>query len=157
VSEWKPGDVALVDSWRGKGQIAFRVGRGENIGWCVLDGTDSRGLDDDEVGDNARPVVVIDPEDAEQVERLASALFDVCAYSATHSPIKLAAALREFARPTPPRPEEPTGLGAVVEDAEGKRWVRSVVTPARPWYTRNKSKPWDEIVAVRVLSEGVQP
>jgi hypothetical protein len=121
--------------------------------------------------------VVIDPEDAEQVERLAEAL-DVAfrkvdpegwanANEGTDEEGEaiVRAALREFARPTPPKPEEPTGLGAVVEDAEGEVWVRLPDPPDADW---NLDKPWRggagfgtrrhwQIVdAVRVLSEGVQ-
>ena len=32
---------------------------------------------------------------------------------------------------TPPRPTEPTGLGAVVKDGNGTRWVRM---PDGPWF-----------------------
>jgi hypothetical protein len=70
---------------------------------------------------------------------------------------RLQAALREFAEPTPPRPEEPTGLGAVVETAGG-RFVRSDVETSNPWRGPNGvPHEWDDITdsAVRVLSEGV--
>jgi hypothetical protein len=81
---------------------------------------------------NARPLVVIDPEDREQVERLTKALVEA-AYR--HSNVVVSdqastatrqAALREFADPKPPKPAEPTGLGAVVEDARASLAPHSV-------------------------------
>ena len=59
----------------------------------------------------------------------------------------------------PPKPEEPTGLGAVVEDAEGQRWVRAFHHPheTHRWQNRlSGRRTYDGIDAVRVLSEGVQ-
>lgn len=62
---------------------------------------------------------------------------------------------------TPPKPEEPLGLGAVVEDAKGKRWVRGRDSNCH-WYpetgfdrTVGPWAPWAEIAAVKVLSPGV--
>ena len=67
----------------------------------------------------------------------------------------------------PPKPDEPTGLGAVVEDAEGVRWTLTMRPPATnepkasPWCRDHipasgvKFAEWSEINAVRVLSEGV--
>jgi hypothetical protein len=67
----------------------------------------------------------------------------------------------------PPKPEEPTGLGAVVEDGRGVRWVRaeSAKGMTNPWQaTLHVAEPdhvrqlaYAEVDAVRVLSEGVQP
>lgn len=57
----------------------------------------------------------------------------------------------------PPRPAEPQGLGAVVEDAKGRRWVRY----PRPsehskfcWNAGNGAVKWSEIDSPKVLSEG---
>jgi hypothetical protein len=71
----------------------------------------------------------------------------------------------EFAVPKPPKPEEPTGLGAVVEDDRGVRWVRTEPKNGmtNPWQaTLHVAEPdevrslrWAEVVAVKVLSEGV--
>ena len=63
----------------------------------------------------------------------------------------------------PPRPVEPTGLGAVVEDADGCLWVRVDDTHAQPWREVLKydheddacRRGWSGIRYVaRVLSEG---
>jgi hypothetical protein len=66
------------------------------------------------------------------------------------------AALREFANPKPPNPEEPTGLGAVVEDAEGVDWHR---TRVGRWIAEDglcsRGAGWGHIDVVRVLGEGV--
>ena len=61
------------------------------------------------------------------------------------------------AQTRPPKPEEPRCLGAVVEDAEGRRWVRHSITPGSfPWIAEGRGgEGWSNIAAVRVLSEGV--
>ena len=64
------------------------------------------------------------------------------------------------AQTKPPKPAEPTGLGAVVEDAEGVRWVRKGSTTHGEDWTRQigdawTGNPWNRIDVVRVLSEGV--
>lgn len=112
-----------------------------------------------------RRVAVIDPDDREQVDRL-SASYDIALrYEGTVGPtvdesaIAMQAALREFANPTPPKPEEPMGLGAVVEDADGDRWVRvNVATGMQEWRccdADGEFRRWVGVDAVRVLSEGV--
>lgn len=57
-----------------------------------------------------------------------------------------------------PKPDEPTGLGAVVEDVEGQFWVRD----QRGWWIggeqsigRRSTPHWHVVNAVKVLSEGV--
>ena len=71
-------------------------------------------------------------------------------------------ALRDFANS--PKLEEPTGLGAVVEDDKGVRWVRAGVDHdgrlTDNWRATDSDLvgcwlKWDAIQAVRVLSEGV--
>ena len=114
---------------------------------------------------DAHPLVVIDPDDREQRRRLAECIASAESYRMRdyHEPDYevLADALREFANPTPPKPDEPTGLGAVVEDPDGKRWVRALeTTTVRHWQPTNRkgdARTWEDFTsAVRVLSEGVQ-
>ena len=63
---------------------------------------------------------------------------------------------------TPPKPAEPTGLGAVVEDANGSQYVRLATKDDAPWHLQPEgpigfnAHPYHEIDAVRVLSEGVE-
>jgi len=66
------------------------------------------------------------------------------------------------AQTKPPKPAEPTGLGAVVEDSQGREWLRRVRDKGRaPWAHYDESergvytRDYDDINAVRVLSEGV--
>lgn len=110
-----------------------------------------------------RPVVVIDPEDREQVERLADAILtEAAGYSIDRAII--VCAFEKFASPTPPKPEEPTGLGAVVRDTEGFYYSRGytkgesthqwhVVDPAirkrMSWWK------WEDMDVTEVLSPGV--
>ena len=55
----------------------------------------------------------------------------------------------------PPKPAEPMGLGAVVEDTDGEPWVR--VGGRLPWFDGRRivRAIWGDLDAVRVLSEGV--
>jgi hypothetical protein len=59
----------------------------------------------------------------------------------------------------PPKPAEPTGLGAVVEDADGNRWVRafSLRLAWTDTLFAENCREYADIDAVKVLSEGVQP
>lgn len=155
ASEWKPGDLG---TWPGI-PVALCVGHEDITGhprfahqWggFVVYGGASR-------------LVCIDPEDAEQVERLASLAVDAAQgdldeFKASNVAALLTDALREFARPTP-CVEEPTGLGAVVEDEEGVRWVRHLVpvSPFAPWCDPvGVGRGWGHIKAVRILSPGVE-
>jgi hypothetical protein len=114
------------------------------------------------VGDHevsaVRRLVVLDPEDGVQVQRLFSTLAKENVHAISVGYLSLRAALREFANPTP-RTEEPQGLGAVVEDAEGYRWVSAVHENRRRWYQplRGGWVDFADVGATRVLSEGVTP
>lgn len=119
---------------------------------------------DEEPCADCRPVVVIDPEDREQVERAMVAYYsqiDSTRYWSGDLPEKftdaMQAALREFANPTPPKPDEPTGLGAVVED---ESLVEYIHLGSGLWAYGTTDGPskgfaYADFNAVRVLSEGV--
>lgn len=161
--EWNPGDVALVKNEYGVWNVAicalsalgtsWRYGVADS--WMTLDA-------------EARRLVVIDPEDREQVERLldlAESWLERVPYADMSRPNSLTRieagqqALRALL--APPKPEEPTGLGAVVEDAEGRRYVRGPIALAdMHWNYVNDSgaaicAKWVAVPAIRVLSEGV--
>lgn len=162
--EWKPGDVAMTTF--GLSIVAADLprcshdGRGLHWhhltgGWDYLSGHAA----------TARRVVVLDPASTDDLDRLTKAIVEaahkdgniVVSGNGIH-PDTVGRALREFANPTPPRPEEPTGLGAVVEDAEGVRWVRYAPEgDTAPWVAHAVSVEYDDIAAVHILSEGVTP
>jgi hypothetical protein len=114
----------------------------------------------DEQGHGAR-LVVIDPEDREQVARLVTTYnLGACEDEWIDG---MQAALRSLVGP--PKPEEPQGLGAVVEDADGAIWTRVATYAAAPWYsagatgvaTNSCSASWSRIDVARVLSDGWTP
>lgn len=151
--EWNPGHVAIVMR-NGREVVAMRYDTGAESGWryqaAVGVAFDHFSPDP---GTKPRPLVVIDPDDDEHVERLTLALEG----NAFRSEVQ--AALRSLV--TPPKPEEPRGIGAVVEDADGAQWVlvdrRNGVagwrhvdsTLVRPWAF------YESIAVAKVLSEGV--
>lgn len=118
---------------------------------------------------NGRPVVLIDPEDPAAVERLAARIrlnggghpYATLSAEQCRTEVKaLQAALRMYT--TAPKPDEPQGLGAVVEDASGTKWLRHDSVPIRRCWLNTDDcdvqyRAYDEITAVRVLSEGVTP
>jgi hypothetical protein len=147
--DWKPepGDMIV-----GEGGVPFLVVVSDPLRAIDEDGNDWYV----NTIDGARPLVVIDPEDREQVKEIARLSALPIAWTALRD------ALREFASPTPPKPDEPQGLGAVVEDDSGLRWTR--VEPAEqfshnPWYPaldiEVQPQEYRNIDVVRVLSEGV--
>lgn len=165
--EWKPGEVAHVD-----GDIYLRTGRG----WVFASkGGEAWFHAEDDSADRVsylvRPLVVIDPEDREAVERLQDLFADERDRNGGQSRLvvggwadAMQAALREYANPRDPKPDEPQGLGAVVEDENGYLYVRGYVNgeSTHEWHVidpaNNKRMGWwryDEIDAVRVLSPGV--
>lgn len=172
--EWKPGDVAVTE-YRGVQSRAMVVeGRicpathpkrphwhGQSGGWNHL--TDA--LVD------FHPLVVIDAEDREQVERLGRDFHEsdhIAPWHDLHGETRsqicdaMQAALRSLLAPE--KPDEPQGLGAVVEDSTGRRWVR-VAIGGVGWIECNAmtvldagkdiGRSYKRIDAVRVLSEGV--
>lgn len=155
--EWKPGDVAMIEV----GCHANRhVAMFTDTGWRY--GTDMWVTNDPAIVSVVRPVAVLDPEDREAVARLGELIRDQHQNN-VFAIDDVQAALREFANPTPPKPEEPLGLGAVVEDDEGREWIRRVRKGRSPWAhydeaeRTSRGRDYDEIAAVRILSEGVQP
>jgi len=166
--EWKPGDVAaltIYGSDPARGYVTLNDDR-EALMWRVTGHSFFKGVavGNSAIVTDARPLVVIDPEDREQVERLGKVVARLW-HEHPYVLDAVQAALREFANPTPPKPEEPTGLGAVVEDADGVRWVLNNPRGYGKWSRENAAadglprdyKTWRMVTAVRVLSEGVTP
>lgn len=167
--EWEPGDVAaltiageqvvgVVQAEKSAGALLWQIG-GHSFYLSIAVGNAVLIQD-------ARPLVVIDPESREDVERLRDLMDTAYAeqsegsLDSRHTGARgnaMQAALREFADPKPPKPDEPTGLGAVVEDAVGNWWVRHYDGWRHCDGNSARALAWREIDAVRVLSEGVQP
>ena len=125
--EWKPGDVWLINEGEGyseRERLLLRVG---NRRWIDADG-DERSLSDNTIVRMAHPLVVIDPEDREQVERLRNALFGRSAHA--HGVKEIQTVLREFADPKPPKPVWTDG-DAVQQGTTGPVWIRGKAGWAR--------------------------
>lgn len=172
--EWKPGDVAIYQyigqrtGTVGDPQTALRVSRcrapshTKGAHWHLSNGGWTQ------FNEHIRPFVTIDPENREDIERLALCYvrtFAVDPISPTTVRIcadQMQAALREYAAPPAPKPDEPTGWLAAVVDAEGNRYYRVSAAPApgsAAWAREGQDYVgavlmWASVPAVRVLSEG---
>ena len=110
-------------------------------------------------------VVVIDPDDISQIRELIRLLDRESVargYGKSVSPMSVripaaSEALRSLL--TTPKPPEQMGLGAVVEDADGDRWVRAA-SDHQPWFhmTSDGRAAWlayADIDVAESVSEGV--
>ena len=160
--QWKPGDVALVRPiyCDHPDVIAVRTGVPPNMGWSysmrTSDGSSTRTWASDPDGLTVvRRLVVIDPEDREQVERLRQTM-SLLGYERGDCAEDLQAVIRAMI--APPKPDEPTGLGAVVEDAVGEWWVQFTSKTGKWWRNhQGVNRRWSDLNAAKVLSEGVTP
>lgn len=153
--QWKPGDVAVLALHDGP-KVATRGIRG----WWFGDGARIVEVLDTAPVD-ARPLVVIDPETRGAAIEIAQAVGSVVARPGEdirHIIDAVQAALRSLV--VDPKPPEPQGLGAVVEDGNGRRYVRllpeyGTSDPSRVWSDEHSQELcYDDIAAVRVLSAG---
>ena len=140
-ADWKSGDAALIEV----GCHANRhVGMYAGGGWHYRDNNSKWVSDDPAIVTIIRPLVVIDAEDREQVERLRD-LMDTAWSEQTsdHGFVPIAqgkgqrgnalqAALRKFANPKP-KPPEPTVGGSQVRESDGTVWTRVEGQPEKPW------------------------
>jgi len=151
--EWQKGDLATgrIVEWSGR---LIYVGGGT---WFDEDGNEWS----DEALEDLRPLVSVDPDDATEVTRLDNEvqrfIDDPNQPTNLGTADLMAMALRSFS--TPPKPVEPTNVGAVVEDMHGRIWyLRSpALEPYRwaCWDVSAYTRAYAEVPAVRVLSEGV--
>ncbi|MDB5716468.1 MAG: hypothetical protein JWO15_3865 [Sphingomonadales bacterium] len=148
MTTFSPGDVAMVQCSDGEWRQAVALLRPNGLLWSFADDTYRRAD-----ASTARPLVVIDAENVKQVERLCQNL--------GHSTLNWYGSVGEMQyalrgllpRPKPP---EPACLGSVVEDADYHLHTLARVANAQPWVGSNgRWRTWDQIAAVRVLSEGV--
>jgi hypothetical protein len=156
MSDFKPGDVAMVQVRDGDWRLALHhVNKYEDSDgpfWRFENGA-LRPVSES----TARPVVVIDPTDRAAMKRLAEAYIAVSLRNDSITD-RLTRALTEYANPTPPKPEEPLGLGAVVVDDEGVAWVLAD-DDNQPWRRSNGCwRAWADIPvtdASQIKSPGV--
>lgn len=102
--EWQPGDVALIEVGGRTARAMRQCVQGDSL-WSsaerllgVYDHYDAAGP-----VTVVRPLVVIDPEDREQVERLSEMVADEIVRNGLKPRDAMQAALREYANPTPPK------------------------------------------------------
>ena len=150
MSEYKPGTVAVATV---RGVPNVRIVRGDGH-WAIAANTDDFIMDrhSDGLVADVRPLVVLDLDEFDRAE----AAECVRGHRADDCRVVERIADQIEAQTRPPKPPEPQGLGAVVEDAEGERWVR-LDSDMYPWFAQGSRdfSAWDHIAAVRVLSEGV--
>jgi hypothetical protein len=120
ASEWEPGDVASLTIVGRAGTKQVAAMRGKDGWYYPTPSGFASNFDSASTVIDARRLVVIDPEDAEQVARLRDLLLDGVGLLGIDG---IAAALREYANPARPI-DEPQGLGAVVNDRDGDVWVK---------------------------------
>lgn len=157
--EWKPGDVVRA-TYSGEEKTYFygRDFRTKEYRWISTEGTTTDAF---RLADSTRPLVVIDPDDREQVERLALAYDDAFARIVPdfHSRAEeveqgdddaiMQAALREFANPTPPAlTDMPMDLGARVVDRDGDVWARDTGSSWGCLSTQSAPQAWMDLVNV---------
>jgi hypothetical protein len=160
---WKHGDVlrhgTLVGLWRSDG-------RSHGLQWADGSFSPTKDLD----LDLTRTLLVIDPADREQVERLTRLFMQGESGNYLGNDDDMQRALRAMlAPPKPPKPEEPLGLGAVVKCDPGiyeRAWAVRVWAcddfggKAWDWYDSSGNGGrchYADIPAVEVLSQGVTP
>lgn len=91
--------------------------------------------------DDCRPVLVLDPDDAEQMEHLVNSFLEERDRSRDPYWADMAAAVRSL---LPTRtPDEPTDLAARVRDKDGYEWVKAVTSGWWfPLASDRSGRPW---------------
>lgn len=178
--EWKPGDVAT--STHG---TVFAVDTSAGLRWVYDDGSGGAAAADwNQVPPQGiRPLVVIDPDEIPAAKgALAPRWLRNLAAELRADPKHVSTSLEnvllfladkiEEADPPEPRPEEPTGLGAVVEavcgceedwshefvhDPLSTRFEGRPLAPDRTWKAPCGHHAYADLKAVRILSHGYDP
>jgi hypothetical protein len=156
MTDHKPGTVAVAtvrDHSTDKPEVR-RVTRFRD-GWALAADPDTYWLDRNGDVTEVRPLVLLDLDDYSWLPNRLRIDGDRVAGETGRKMHLLADQID--AQICPPKPAEPTGLGAVVEDAEGRRWVFTGDRDAVGswWLCADDPSRWPDIAAVRVLSEGV--
>lgn len=176
---YEPGTVAVA-TVRGVPNVrvmhlADAAGAGLAVGtkWISQSGVECYYAHREDQVTDVRPLVVLDPDDRQQAERFARGYIAVHQYSKTpwgereqESRDTIISAVQGAFRSltAPPKPPEPTGLGAVVRGRDGREFVR--VCSRHPgddghdWRadgalgSDSSNRAWRDIDAVEVLHEG---
>lgn len=166
VTDFEPGDLAVI-RWRHDESAGTTRAVRDRKGWTSLDETVGFILSGDVI--DGRPLLVIDPEDRGQVERLTSVMMSN-GWSGIDAepPDDMQRVLREFANPMPPKPAEPTNYLAVAQTSDDKRywrWSAGVAHTGWPWRLLGAVHAdteeddgnfrWDDLDVVEIVSEGV--
>lgn len=162
MSEYEPGTVAVATVRGVPGVRVFRTGGALSVDrnmWASAKPVDHRSWHPNENVTDVRPLVTLDLSlGAVRPEQVAGYAVEVLRTPRHQWADHIADQIEAQTRP--PKPEEPTGRYAVVEDDRAREWVLAdPATTPTPWkcLTLDRWAAWDEITAVRVLSEGVQP
>lgn len=156
--EWAPGTVADATVSPGLRVRALKVPEGWR--WVTDDGRDGFSTDDSPSFRDVRPLVVLDPKPKGSSHGWAYWLRKVADTHEAHSTHlsaergvirQLADQIEEQTRD--PKPAEPTGLGAVVETADGEQFIRSDLGWHPVGYL--SARYWPDLDVARVLSVGV--
>lgn len=132
--EWEPGTVAMVTDGRGE-YLALRRTPGATSYWVgnVRHATDGKVT-------SVRPLLVLDPDDPDQMRelerRLSAADWSASDFTTNRVDAISVTVRAMLPKPTPVKPAEPAGLGAVVEDIHGYLWTRFREHPSSlvpPW------------------------
>lgn len=164
-TNYEPGTVAVATV---RGVENVRVMKTVNDAvWCTPKVVQDGGFggfyhDEGTHVTDVRPLVVLDL-DAPEVEKLRYALTRWAEWTSFVPEQKAITRLLDQieAQTKPPKPEEPTGLGAVVRDREGHPWTRIYGGPGKgpAWHcddARGKDQwaTYNELDVVEKLSDG---
>lgn len=164
------GEVAMITfggSINENGPAFYVVEMDREDRWVFPDGTEEPAS----YPKSARPLVVIDPEDPEHIERLVEAMVDAAGASgfSVHprgldNPFLgafLVKTLQCLANPAPPM-EEPTNIGAVIQCEDGSVYVRVHAYGKTPWARSGFGEevwPWADLErgVEKILHPGYAP
>lgn len=165
MSDYEPGTVAVATVRSVEGVRVVRVPRRDELVWMQI--TERYAWHESADVTDVRPLVVLDlPQPGElgitpygTVMCLRQAAKAIGAKHLDDIADQIEAQTR------PPKPDEPTGLGAVVKDRNDDRWVRAGNdwTPGKdPWRGVDGEhigwwSKYADIDVVEILSDGVQP
>lgn len=142
-SDWKPGDIAVV-TCADEDVPSFVTEKEGRLTWHHVGHSffKSTAVTNTHYNTAARRLVVIDPEDREEVERLARELMETTD--------RLQAALREFAIATPPKPQK-TGTLIEYRGDDGRQYF---VEPALTGKFQDAKNDLDRVKLAHVVIDG---